>query len=180
MNSKQLAQLKKLITSGMSLTAAGKHFGYSKEHIRLKVKEHFPELTRNDYGVALVARQKAEARTADFQKRLGRPTGKHATVFSKKCSLMFCQKRQNAKRTGWEWNLSFLDVEFPDRCPILGMKLDYSGKHRKENSPSFDRINPKKGYVKGNVIVCSWRANRIKNDGTAKEHELIAKFLRLH
>lgn len=36
----------------------------------------------------------------------------------------------------------------------------------------------KKGYVKGNITVISNKANRIKNNGTAEEHEAIAKWLR--
>lgn len=32
--------------------------------------------------------------------------------------------------------------------------------------------------VKGNVVVMSYEANRLKNDGTAEEHETIAKWMR--
>ena len=78
-----------------------------------------------------------------------------------------------------EFSISFGDLVFPTHCPILGIELDYfSQDGRQENSPSFDRIDPLKGYIKGNVAVISWRANRIKNDGTAEEHEKIAKFMR--
>ena len=45
-------------------------------------------------------------------------------------------------------------------------------------SYSLDRIDNKKGYVKGNVAVMSYKANRLKNDGTAVEHELIALWMR--
>ena len=38
----------------------------------------------------------------------------------------------------------------------------------------MDRINPTKGYVKGNIWVISLRANRIKNDSTPQELRLIA------
>jgi hypothetical protein len=60
---------------------------------------------------------------------------------------------------------------------LLGIELDYFAERTQENSPSFDRVDSSKGYVKGNVIVCSWRANRIKNDGTAEEHRKIYEFL---
>ena len=43
-------------------------------------------------------------------------------------------------------------------------------------SPSFDRIYPKKGYTKGNVIVISNKANRIKTDATVKEIRKVANF----
>lgn len=45
-------------------------------------------------------------------------------------------------------------------------------------SYSLDRVDNKKGYVPGNVVVMSYKANRLKNDGTAEEHETIAKWMR--
>lgn len=62
-------------------------------------------------------------------------------------------------------------VKLPDYCPALGIKLDYSdGKgKRTDNSPSVDKIIPAKGYTPGNIVVLSWRANRIKNDAEIEE-----------
>ena len=87
----------------------------------------------------------------------------------------FRQKKSN--NHSHEWTIDFGELEFPVCCPILGIELDYFADSKQENSPSFDRVDNSKGYVKGNVIVCSWRANRIKNDGTAEEHRKIYEFL---
>lgn len=62
-------------------------------------------------------------------------------------------------------------------CPLLGHPF------AEANSgtafvPSLDRINPKLGYIKGNVWIVGRRANMIKNDGTAEEHEQIARAMR--
>jgi len=76
-----------------------------------------------------------------------------------------------------EWTVEFGDLEFPTHCPMLGTELDYFAERTQENSVSFDRVDSSKGYIKGNVIVCSWRANRIKNDGTAEEHRKIYEYL---
>ena len=43
-------------------------------------------------------------------------------------------------------------------------------------SPSFDRIYPKKGYVKGNIVIVSNKANRIKTDATVDEIRKVADF----
>jgi len=69
-------------------------------------------------------------------------------------------------------------LNLTDMCPVLGIPLDYSfGKgSRTDNSPSIDQILPGEGYKIGNVVVVSWRANRIKNDGTPEEHQKIATF----
>jgi hypothetical protein len=86
-------------------------------------------------------------------------------------------RRKKASNYKHEWTISFNDIVFPTHCPVLGIELDYFASERQENSVSFDRIDSSKGYVKGNVVIMSWRANRIKNDGTAEEHQKIANFL---
>lgn len=67
----------------------------------------------------------------------------------------------------------------PTHCEITGCELDYSpGRGRSVgNSPSFDRINPSLGYVRGNIAVTTHGINTIKTFGTAEEHRMIAEFL---
>lgn len=91
----------------------------------------------------------------------------------------FRNKKANAIRVGIEFSIEFGDIDFPTHCPILGIELDYfTEEGYRDNSPSFDRVDPNKEYVKGNVAIISMRANRIKNNGTAEEHEKIAAFIR--
>lgn len=45
------------------------------------------------------------------------------------------------------------------------------------NSPTLDRINPKGGYVRGNVALICWRCNRLKSDATAAELHRIAYWM---
>lgn len=87
-------------------------------------------------------------------------------------------RRKKASNYKQEWSINFEDLVFPTHCPILGIKLDYFAPERQENSISFDRLDPAKGYIKGNVIVVSWRASRIKSDGTAEEHLKVAEYLK--
>ncbi len=86
---------------------------------------------------------------------------------------------QRAKEKGLEFSIGPEDVVTPEVCPILGIKLEIGNQGGPtDSSPSLDRIDSKLGYVKGNVWVISNRANRLKNDGTAEEHDLIAKAIR--
>ena len=64
------------------------------------------------------------------------------------------------------------------KCPVLGVDMEISKLGSKNNdlTPSIDRIDPKKGYVKDNIIVVSMRANRIKNDATVDEIRKVADF----
>jgi hypothetical protein len=91
----------------------------------------------------------------------------------------FVTKKNAALQAGLLFTLEFGDLVWPDVCPVLGIPLDYTASGRSENSVSFDQIDPGKGYVPGNVMVMSWRANRIKNDGSAEEHRRIAEFMEL-
>lgn len=89
--------------------------------------------------------------------------------------------KKRAKKAGIPFDLEYDDIEWPDICPVLGIKIDsYLGHGGKtggrENSRSLDRIDPAKGYVKGNVVTISWRANRLKCDATPEEMRRLADF----
>lgn len=80
--------------------------------------------------------------------------------------------RHRAKINSLDFNLEIDDIIIPDRCPIFGNKFYKHPDMR--NSPSLDRIDSTKGYIKGNVWVISRRANIIKNDATPAELRMIA------
>ena len=116
--------------------------------------------------------------TAKWGKEWNNPSTRRSFLYQA-MREKFRSKKANATRLGIEFTIEFGDIEFPTHCPILGTELDYFTEEGwRENSPSFDRIDPSKGYVKGNVTVISMRANRIKNNGTAEEHQKIADFMR--
>lgn len=82
--------------------------------------------------------------------------------------------KTRASKTGLDFSIAVDDIRIPDVCPYLNIPIIRTvGKHS-DNSPTLDRINPNKGYTTDNVEVISFRANRIKNDGLAYEHRLIA------
>jgi hypothetical protein len=115
--------------------------------------------------------------TAKWGKEWNNPSMRRSYLYQS-MRQKFKSKKANATRLGIEFTIDFGDIEFPTHCPILGIELDYFTEDGwSENSPSFDRLNPSLGYVKGNVIVISMRANRIKNNGTAEEHRKIADFM---
>lgn len=47
---------------------------------------------------------------------------------------------------------------------------------RKANSPSIDRIVSAKGYVKGNVQIISWRANKLRADASVQELKCVLAY----
>lgn len=169
-------ELKEFLKQSSTFQEASKKAGVSRQRVHqllskwpdlrheLKTKEKKPSATE----LRRQARYGGMAR-ADF----------HADSLRHEQQQRLNRKRANAAKAGHKFEVEWSELEWPTHCPVLGIELDYyslAGK-RSENSASFDRINPKLGYVKGNVIIMSWRANRIKNDGTAEEHRKIAEFL---
>lgn len=89
---------------------------------------------------------------------------------------MFRRMRGLAKKKGIPFDIEVSDIVIPETCPILGIKLFFMEGNRSDNTPSLDKIEPSKGYVKGNIQVISWRANRIKNDSTLEELIALGKW----
>jgi hypothetical protein len=89
-----------------------------------------------------------------------------------KVHYMVTAAKQRASKKGLDFNIEKSDIVIPEYCPILGVKLINGNKDDYEYTPSLDRIDPTKGYVKGNIQVISKKANSMKNN--ANEKELLA------
>ena len=89
--------------------------------------------------------------------------------------------KQRAKIKGLEFNIDISDIELPNVCPLLEIPLISSCREENstiDNAYSIDRIDSNKGYIKGNVWVISYKANRIKNNASLEELELLVSNLR--
>jgi hypothetical protein len=82
-----------------------------------------------------------------------------------------------AKKKGVAFDLDIDDIIIPDQCPVLRIKIEVGSGRLTDNSPTIDRINPKKGYVRGNVSVISWRANVLKKDATLAELKALVSYV---
>ena len=85
--------------------------------------------------------------------------------------------KKRSRDKGLDFDIDPSDIVIPNFCPYLGIEITHEIGHgtRRPSSPSLDRIDSSKGYVKGNIIVCSWRANFLKSDATLTELLLITK-----
>jgi hypothetical protein len=68
-------------------------------------------------------------------------------------------------------------VEYPKVCPVFRIELDWGMNGHQPNSPSLDRIDSTKGYIKGNVMLMSHQANSMKSNATPEE---LNQFSRYH
>jgi len=89
---------------------------------------------------------------------------------------LWSQAKSRARRCGISFEIDHSDVRIPEYCPVLGIPLRASKGAATDNSPTLDRIRNSAGYVKGNVLVVSFRANRLKSNATPEELGRIADF----
>jgi len=89
---------------------------------------------------------------------------------------MLLEAKARAVKKGLEFSLKESDLVIPEFCPMLGIKIEQGVLHRADSSPSIERVDTLKGYVPGNAIVVSWRANRLKSDASIEEMEKIVTF----
>tara|TARA_R110000868_G_C10972576_1_gene770490 strand:+ start:25300 stop:25683 length:384 start_codon:yes stop_codon:yes gene_type:complete len=93
----------------------------------------------------------------------------HAKILIKNC-------RRRAKAQNLPCTITYEDIPIPEKCPILGIELKFNRGKVNRDSTTVDKIIPSLGYVKGNVIVISMKANLIKNDATPDEIIAVGKF----
>lgn len=85
--------------------------------------------------------------------------------------------KRRCKLKGLPFDLTLDDLVIPEFCPVLGIKLVKRQGKFADDSPSVDRIVPSLGYVKGNVAIMSYRANRIKCHATIDELRKIVAYM---
>ena len=90
------------------------------------------------------------------------------------------QRRSKAK--GIEFDLELSDIPtIPEICPIALIPIHPRNDGTKgpcDNSPTLDRIDPLKGYVKNNVRILSHRGNRWKGEMTIEDVERLLSYMR--
>jgi hypothetical protein len=102
------------------------------------------------------------------------------TIAGRKRSLLYNAKKR-AEIKNVPFGLTADDIEIPEFCPILGMKLvvgdGLGSRGPRPDSATLDRIDLTKGYVPGNIQVISARANAMKNDANPDELRKFATWI---
>ena len=95
-------------------------------------------------------------------------------------SLNAARQRARARDLPFSITEEYLESIWTGVCPVFQTRLNlpsYGGHERTTAKPSLDRIVPDKGYIPGNVIWISLRANQMKSDGTSEELFRVAEWL---
>lgn len=97
-------------------------------------------------------------------------------VLRKKNIVSNCKYR--AQRDDYEFNLTVDDLEWPEYCPVFGIKLNYQKSRWGYDGPSVDKVDNTKGYTKENCRVISLRANTLKSNATLEQLERLVQYVK--
>jgi len=92
--------------------------------------------------------------------------------------VLWYQAKRRAQQENLPFEITVTDLRVPEFCPILGIALSRHNTKFEDNSPSIDKVIPHLGYIKGNVAIISWRANKIKQDASFEELFKIAGWVK--
>lgn len=157
----------------------GAQYGISRQ----RVKQIVDKLAANGLTVATLE-QRRKARLSAFATARASKYGANPEEVTSNPDLYaalrirITHKRNHARARGIPFDLTVSDLHpLPSHCPALGIPLSYdSNVGAADNAMSIDRIAPEIGYIKGNVVLVSQRANRIKNDATVEELRKLYEF----
>jgi len=95
------------------------------------------------------------------------------------CMFLSSAKERSIKQNvSFDLTLDYLESITTDECPVFKTPFVWgqsNGKH--PYRPSLDKVIPELGYVQGNVVFISLKANTIKQDITEKELYAVADWL---
>ncbi len=96
---------------------------------------------------------------------------------------LFRGAKARAKFRGIEFSIIRSDLVVNNWiCPCCGREMSVSENigHQRPESPSIDRVNPRLGYVPGNVAIICWRCNDLKRNATVEELRTVLSWMEQH
>jgi hypothetical protein len=103
-----------------------------------------------------------------------------SSVWYKRAAGVYYLARKNNVKLGFRsvMELATYVVSIaPDKCPVFNKDFSERGVGFSNWSPSIDKIDPKRGYVKGNIQIISMLANCMKRNASPKELRTFAQWV---
>ena len=145
---------------------------YKKEYMR--EYRSTPEYKKYNREYMRAYRSKPENKERLRQQQIGYNRKRDLTIAGK-----LRRVKERSKKINVEFNLTkeYLESIYPTdgMCPLLNIALNWHSPSKHDSTPSLDRIDNNKGYIKGNVQWVSWRANLLKNNATPEELLMLAQ-----
>lgn len=101
-------------------------------------------------------------------------------VWYKRASGIFHSAKRRGIPVGFATSMEFaayLKTITPPRCPVFGKPFVERGAGFSAWSPSIDKIDPRRGYIRGNIQVLSLLANMMKRDATPAQLRKFARWV---
>lgn len=98
--------------------------------------------------------------------------------YDRSIRLLYNSLKSSAKKRGIPFTLTIPELNnltFPISCPILGIPLRFN-REQQDDSISIDRIDSDRGYEIDNIVVISWKANRLKSNASLEEMRKISEY----
>ncbi len=98
--------------------------------------------------------------------------------FDRPIKSLYNSLKYSARKRKIPFTLTLIELNnltFPITCPILGMPIRFNNKQQ-DDSISIDRIDSTLGYTIDNIVVISWKANRLKSNASLLEMNKISEF----
>ena len=142
----------------------------------MKIKKYLQGEYRED-GLRFVSFKKGIKINGAYQEQWLCP--KSYNRYKIRMALSNAKQRSKKNNTPFDLDLNYLLSIFPEdnKCPILNVILEWNSIGRK-HCPSLDKIDPKLGYIKGNVAWISLHANRLKDNATLEQLESIVEYVK--
>lgn len=152
------------------------YYAKNKDHIvERAVQWQQSNKDRHNEAVSRYAERNPETGKRAMQKYVDKQKG---TVLWAQRQMLY-RARARAKKHDIPFNITLEDIQnvwpHDNSCPVFGVPFDLNGTNM-QYCASLDKVNPKLGYVVGNIIVISYRANSIKQDSTLEELRVLLEF----
>ena len=122
-------------------------------------------------NIGLFASDQALAQKIAQKSKENRKVTRSNQLKKHRLNVIFHSSRWNAKKRKLEHTISieYLEKLWNDQqglCYYTNQKMlkDLRNTDNNNDSISLDRIDSSKGYIEGNVVLCRWIINRMKND----------------
>lgn len=138
---------------------------YNKEYYLLNKDKYKPSKNKRENDLKYQQKNKEKIKLARNKWRLDN--------YEKD---LYMQVRKRSLKESIPFDLELSDIIIPLICPYLHIELTkIGGQGRVWSNPSLDRIDPTKGYIKGNVEIISMKANLMKAHASKEELVTFAK-----
>lgn len=149
---------------------------YKDKKVKQEKHNLYRKQKRLDRGLQKQGRKELSAEEKEISKQKRKLYEKEYATKYPYCSFdpvdrLYWAAKRRAKVKNLEFNIEKSDIKIPTLCPYLGLELvphSPRGTSR-SNTLSLDRIDPTKGYIKGNVEVISHIANTMKTNATVRQ-----------